>query len=70
LRTARHSSLLFSTGNDILLVLLLDEPNKLLKIDDMGLSVEFRGVSSNARVRETVDSDESVYRVRITAGKR
>jgi hypothetical protein len=68
LRTARHSSLLFSTGNDIFSLLLLDEPNRLLRmgIDGIDLSVEIRGETWKARVREKVDSDERVNRVRIT----
>lgn len=68
LRTARHSWSLFSTGNDIFSVLLLDEPNRLLKMgmDGIDLSVEMRGETWNARAREKVDSDERVNRVRIT----
>lgn len=69
LRTARQSSLLFSTGNDIFWAGVLEVPKRLLNIEDMGLRVELRGVSSNARVLEMVDNDESVYSVRITDGK-
>lgn len=72
LRTARHSSLLFWTGKeDILSLALLDEPNRLLRMgmDGIDLSAEIRGETWKARVREKVDRDERVYRVRITEEK-